>query len=68
MRVDDDELLHLESLRPRLTDQARLSILRITDACWDGPGYSSCEVYCAVLDHGVHNPEQYQAFREARGD
>ena len=62
------DLGHLESLAPRLTDEARLAILRVKDACWDKPGYSSYDVYRAVLDHGVQNPEQYQAFREARGD
>lgn len=62
------DLGHLQTLAPRLTDETRLAILRVKDSCWDKPGYSSYDVYRAVLDHGVQNPEQYQAFREATGD
>jgi hypothetical protein len=62
------DLNHLATLAPRITDEVRLAILRVKDA-WNGrPGYSSYDVYRAVLDHGVQNPEQYQAFLEARGD
>jgi len=50
------DLVHLESLPPRLTDEKRLAILRIKEACLGRPWYSSYGIYVAVLDHGVRTP------------
>lgn len=56
------DLAHLRSLPPRLTDETRLAILRVKAAMWDQPGYGSCDVYAAVLDHGVRTVEEFRAW------
>jgi hypothetical protein len=65
------DLRHLESLPPRLTRDARLTILRIKEA-WRGlPGYGldvhGYDIYAAVLDHGVTTPDEFQAYLTRRG-
>ena len=47
------DLEHVRALPPRLTDAARLAILRIKEVWAGRPGYRSYDVYTAVLDSGV---------------
>lgn len=65
--VDDPDrqpdLAHLRTLPQRLTDEARLAILRIK-APWSGrPEYgisvSSWDIYTAVLDHDVRDTDEF---------
>ena len=58
------DLVHLESLPPRLTDEKRLAILRIKEVCLGRPWYSSYGIYVAVLDHGVRTPEGFRTYVE----
>jgi hypothetical protein len=57
------DLEHVRTLPPRLTDAARLSILRIKDAWAGRPDYRSFDVYTAVLDSGVQTAEEFEAWR-----
>jgi len=60
-----------ERIRKRLTDATRQSILEIKTACWKHPqyrkGFSSSDIYDAVLDHGVSNIEAFRGFLRDRG-
>ena len=53
-------------LAASLTDEQRLTILRIKDAWHRRPEYpdevGGSDVYTAVLDHGVRTPEQFGAW------
>ncbi len=64
------DLQHVESLPPRLTQDARLAILRIKEACYRLPAYGSqvrsYDLYEAVLDHGVSSPEEFEAWLNGR--
>ncbi len=57
------DLAHLRTLPPRLTEQARVSILRIKHVRSAG----GASVYEAVLDGGVRTPEEFDAWAAARG-
>jgi len=65
--VDDParqpDLGHLRTLPGRLTDDARLAILRIK-TLWsarpqDGTSVRSWDIYTAVLDHGVRSTDEF---------
>jgi hypothetical protein len=64
------DLLHIESLPPRLTPEARLAILRIKDARLglpaDGSPVRSYDIYEAVLDHGLSSPEEFESYLHQR--
>jgi hypothetical protein len=60
------DLEHVLTLPPRLTPEARATILRIKEAIAadpSGPKGPSYEIYEAVLDHGVRTPKQYARYR-----
>jgi hypothetical protein len=65
--VDDParqpDLAHLRTLPGRLTDDARLAILRIKTLWSTRPEYGksvrSWDIYTAVLDHQVHDAEEF---------
>jgi hypothetical protein len=61
------DIAHLSTLLPRITDAARVSILRIKQALDTGPEYGASihgiDVYRAVLDHGVTTPEEFEVYR-----
>lgn len=52
------DLAHLRTLSPRLTDEARVKILRIKRV----RSASGATVYEAVLDGGVSTPEEFDAW------
>jgi hypothetical protein len=58
-------------LPARLTEESRLTILRLKDAWHRLPHYpdvvSAWEIYAAVLDHGVRTLGELDAFLAARG-
>ena len=58
-------------LPARLTEESRLTILRLKDAWHRLPHYpdvvSAWDIYEAVLDHGVRAPDELDAFLAARG-
>ncbi|HEY1706049.1 MAG TPA: hypothetical protein VGG75_40730 [Trebonia sp.] len=65
--VDDPDrqpdLAHLRTVPERLTDDARLAILRIK-TLWsarpeDGKSVSSWDIYTAVLDHNVRDTDEF---------
>jgi hypothetical protein len=62
---------HGESIRARLSEATRASILQIKAACWRHPQYrrefSSGDVYEAVLDYGVKDTCEFWAFLKDRG-
>ncbi len=57
-------------LAASLTDEQRLTILRIKDVWHRRPEYpdavSGFEIYTAVLEHGVRTPEEFAAFLTGR--
>lgn len=57
------DLAHLRTMPERLTPEARAAILEIKQAWADRPGYSSFDVYRAVLDHGVHTVAEFERQR-----
>lgn len=57
------DLDHVRTLPPRLTEPARLAILRIKEAWAGRPGYRSYDVYRAVLDSGVQTADEFEAWR-----
>jgi hypothetical protein len=65
--VDDParqpDLAHLRTLPQRLTDDARLAILRIKTPWSSRPEYGksvhSWDIYTAVLDHDVCDPDEF---------
>jgi hypothetical protein len=66
--VDEPErqpdLGHLEALPPRLTEEARIAILRIKEAWATRPEYgrevNGARIYGAVLDDGVRSVEAFE--------
>ena len=59
-------------LAARLDPETREAILRIKAACWRHPeyrrGFSSADVYAAVLDRGIRTPETFwTALQSAKG-
>ncbi|MCP2256567.1 hypothetical protein LX15_000250 [Streptoalloteichus tenebrarius] len=73
--VDEPErqpdLAHLRSLPPRLTADARATILRIKRelaARRNTERVPSYEVYRAVLDHGIGSTEEFDRWRESEQD
>jgi len=58
--------LYCEALGRRLDTASREAILRIKAKCWQDPeyrrGFSSVDIYSAVLDHGVSDIEGFWAF------
>ncbi len=70
--VDEPErqpdLAHLDSIPPRLTQDAREAILRIKGAWFDRREYgsivSSHDIYTAVLEHGVSTVRQFDDWRK----
>jgi hypothetical protein len=56
-----------ERLLARLTPETREAILAIKSACWQHPdyrrGFSSADIYAAVLDHGVKDAERFWLHR-----
>ena len=73
--VDEPErqpdLAHLRTLLPRLTDEARVTILTIKQVLAAGdatePKLPSALVYEAVMDHGVRDVEGFRAWHAGRG-
>ena len=59
-----------ERLGTRLSESARPVILQIKSACWRHPeyrrGFSSSDIYAAVLDHGVIDIEGFWTFLRQR--
>ena len=57
-------------LARRLTPETRLSILGIKSQCWQDPAYrrsfTSQDIYRAVLDEGVTNMNEFEAFLRRR--
>jgi hypothetical protein len=51
----------------RLTPETREAILAVKAACWQHPdyrrGFSSSDIYAAVLDHGVKDAERFWLHR-----
>jgi hypothetical protein len=70
--VDDPsrqpDLAHLRTLPERLTDDARVAILRIKTLWSARPQYGSSvrswDIYTAVLDHGVPTTSEFDRWRE----
>lgn len=60
-----------ERISKRLTDATRQSILDIKTSCWKHPqyrkGFSSTDIYDAVLDHGINNAEEFWGFLRDQG-
>ena len=58
-------------LPARLTEESRLTILRLKDVWYRLPHYpdvvSAWEIYEAVLDHGVRTLDELDRFLAARG-
>jgi len=59
-------------LAARLDPETREAILLIKAACWRHPeyrrGFSSADVYAAVLDRGIRTPEAFwTALKSAKG-
>jgi hypothetical protein len=54
-------------LLERLTPDTRETILAIKSACWQDPdyrkGFSSADIYNAVLDHGVKSVDEFSRLR-----
>lgn len=59
-----------ERLAARLSESSRAAILRIKSACWQHPqyrrGFSSGDIYSAVLDHGVTDIDAFWRFLSQR--
>jgi hypothetical protein len=59
-----------EQLGARLTASARSNIMQIKSACWQHPeyrrGFSSSDIYLAVLDHNVVDVEGFWTFLRQR--
>jgi hypothetical protein len=59
-----------ERLGAQLSESARFIILQIKSACWRHPeyrrGFSSSDIYSAVLEHGVVDVEGFWAFLRER--
>lgn len=72
--VDDPDrqpdLAHVRTVSQRMTDEARLAILRIKSVWSTRPEYgksvSSWDVYTAVLDQNVRDTQQFHAWLEQR--
>ena len=70
--VPEDEcrrlLQHCSNIQRRLTPETREAILQIKSACWKHPeyrfGFSSQDIYEAVLDHGMRTLEQFREHLE----
>jgi hypothetical protein len=62
----EDVRCHGERLAARLSEASRHTILTIKSACWQHPeyrrGFSSGDIYSAVLDHGVADVEGFWRF------
>ena len=60
-----------ERIAAKLSEANRAAILRIKSAVWPDPeyrrGFSSSDIYTAVLDRGVTDVEGFRAFLKARG-
>ncbi|HXB66953.1 MAG TPA: hypothetical protein VNY05_01850 [Candidatus Acidoferrales bacterium] len=60
-----------ERLAAKLSEVNRAAILRIKSAVWPDPeyrrGFSSTDIYAAVLDYGVTDVDGFRAFLKARG-
>ena len=60
-----------ERISERLTDATRQTILDIKAACWKHPqyrkGFSSSDIYDAVLDHEINSVEEFWTFLRNRG-
>jgi hypothetical protein len=58
---------YCDRILERLTPEARDAILAIKSACWQHPeyrrGFSSADIYEAVLDHGVKDAERFWLHR-----
>jgi hypothetical protein len=60
------DLEHVRTLPPRLTDAARLAILRIKEVWAGRPDYRSFDIYTAVLDSGVQTADEFESWRVGR--
>jgi len=61
-----------DGIASRLTDETRAAILAVKAACWRHPqyrrGFTSADVYAAVLDRGVRDADAFWAdLRTAKG-
>jgi hypothetical protein len=58
---------HGDRILERLTPATREAILAVKSACWQHPdyrrGFSSSDIYAAVLDHGVKDAERFWLHR-----
>ena len=54
-----------DGIASRLTDETRAAILAVKGACWRHPqyrrGFTSADVYAAVLDRGVRDVDAFWA-------
>ena len=61
---------HGNQIAARLSGPSREAILRIKSACWRHPEYrrrfSSSDIYSAVLDHGIHDVDEFWTFLQPR--
>jgi hypothetical protein len=59
-----------ERIAAKLSEPNRAAILEIKAAVWSNPeyrrGFSSSDIYAAVLDHGVTDVEGFRVFLKAR--
>jgi len=59
-------IAYCDGIAARLTPRARRAILRIKSHCWRDPayrkGFTSQDIYRAVLDYGVSDAEGFAAF------
>jgi hypothetical protein len=59
-----------DRIAAKLTDATRAAILRIKSEVWSHPeyrrGFTSSDIYSAVLDHGITDAEGFWAFLRAR--
>jgi hypothetical protein len=64
------DLLHLETIRPRLDRETRIAILRIKESLVGSYAYGhevhGYDVYTAVLDGGARTPEGFAAWLRER--
>jgi hypothetical protein len=60
-----------EELRERITAEERIAVLRIKDDWHRRPEYpddvGGLDIYAAVLENGVHTPDQFAAWLAQRG-
>ena len=62
------DLAHVREMAQRLTDEHRAAILEIKHAWHGRSGYSSHQIYRAVLDHGVRSVADFDSLTEDEAD